>query len=192
MSVYLYLFHGRDSLGQDMDNWGSEGATIGPLSYVHTTYGSEVKIRGARAVLEKFFPKADIHFRDDHGEHAIQLAGDCLPHDGKLYGDWSVCGADALRAPVASPVTPVCDVCGSADLVKDAAATWDRDRQEWSLLSTYDSTTCQRCEREGDDIANWVPNAQAPSRESDRADVELRSTGAAEAEGEGERESRRD
>ena len=176
MSVHLYLFHGRDSIGQDMDNWGSEGATIGPLSYVHTTYGSEVKIRGSRAMLEKFFPSTDIHFHDGHGEHAIQLVG-----------DWSVCGADALRAPVPSPVTPVCDVCGSADLVKDAAATWDRDRQEWSLLSTYDSTTCQHCQREGDDIAQWVPNAEAPSPDSDQAEVGLSSGGAAEAEEEGER-----
>jgi len=192
MSVYLNLFHGRDSFAQDMDDWGSEGATIGPLSYVHTTYGSEVKICGARAVLERFFPNVNIHFHDGQGEHAIQLAGDCLPHDGKFYGDWSVCGADALRARALSPVTPVCDVCGSADLIKDAAAAWDRDRQEWSLLSTYDSTTCQRCEREGDDIAQWVPNAQAPSRESNQAEVELTSPRAAEAEGKGERGGRRD
>lgn len=192
MSVYLYLFHGRASIGQDMDDWGSKGATIGPLNYVHTTYGSEVKIRGARAVLEKFFPSAEIHFHDGYGEHAIQLVGDCLPHNGKFYGDWSVCGADALRAPVTSHVTPVCDVCGSADLFKDAAATWDRDRQEWSLLSTYDSTTCQRCEREGDDIARWVPNDQAPPLASDQPDRDSPMAGTIEAEGEGERESRRD
>ena len=47
MSVYLHLFHGRDALEQDLDTWGREGPTIGPLSYVHTTYGSDVKLRGA-------------------------------------------------------------------------------------------------------------------------------------------------
>lgn len=192
MSVYLYFFHGRDSVGQDMDDWGSEGATIGPLSYVHTTYGAEVKVRGAKAVLERFFPNAEIHLHDGQGEHAIQLAGDCLPHDGTFYGDWSVCGADALRAPVKSPVTPVCDVCGSADLVKDAAATWHRDRQEWSLLSTYDSATCQRCEREGDNIARWVPNDQAPPLADDQPESDPSSASTTKTEGEGERESRRD
>lgn len=39
MSVYLYLFHGRDRFDQDMDAWGRECPAIGPLSYVHTTYG---------------------------------------------------------------------------------------------------------------------------------------------------------
>lgn len=58
MSVYLYLFHGRASIDQDMTDWGAEGPKIGPLSYVHTTYGSDVKIRGSREVLERFFPKA--------------------------------------------------------------------------------------------------------------------------------------
>jgi hypothetical protein len=32
MSVYLHLFHGRNALEQDLDTWGREGPTIGPLS----------------------------------------------------------------------------------------------------------------------------------------------------------------
>ena len=47
MSVYLYLFHGRATPDEDVEDWGCEGPAIGPLDYVHTTYGSEVKIRGA-------------------------------------------------------------------------------------------------------------------------------------------------
>ena len=53
MSVYLYLFHGRATPDEDVESWGCEGPAIGPLDYVHTTYGSEVKIRGAEAILEK-------------------------------------------------------------------------------------------------------------------------------------------
>ena len=53
MSVYLYLFHGRDRFDQDMDAWGRECPAIGPLSYVHTTYGGDVKLRGAREVMEE-------------------------------------------------------------------------------------------------------------------------------------------
>ena len=56
MSVYLYLFHGRATPDEDVEDWGCEGPAIGPLDYVHTTYGSEVKIRGAKAVLEKYLP----------------------------------------------------------------------------------------------------------------------------------------
>ena len=90
-----------------------------------------------------------------------------------------------------NPVTPVCDVCGSADLVKDAAAVWDRDRQEWSLLSTYDSTTCQRCEREGDAIERWIPNADAPKADDGPPELDLEPAVTTEAGGEGEREGRR-
>lgn len=156
MSVYLYLFHGRATAAQDMDTWGSEGPTIGPLTYVHTTYATEVKIRGTREVLEKYFPDAEIHFHDGYGDHAIQLDGDCLPYAGKVYGDWSVCTADALRPHGSPDRKPVCDICGSDDIVKDAAAVWDREAQDWSLSSTYDSTTCQVCLREGDDMERWV------------------------------------
>ena len=105
MSVYLYLFHGRATPDEDVEDWGCEGPAIGPLDYVHTTYGSEVKIRGAKAVLEKFFPNSEIHFHDGYGEHAIQLAGDCLPYDGKFYGDWSICTGDRLCSPAASRVS---------------------------------------------------------------------------------------
>lgn len=42
--VYLELFHGRRSLDQDMDDWGLEGPILGPFDWVHTTYGSEIKL----------------------------------------------------------------------------------------------------------------------------------------------------
>lgn len=155
MSVYLYLFHGRDSIDQDMNAWGCEGPAIGPLAYVHTTYAGEVKLRGARDVMERFFPNTEIHFHDGFGEHAIQLAGDCLPHDGKFYGDWSVCTAAALRPCGFQRVKPTCDACGSDNVTRDAVAVWDQDTQAWTLLSTYDCTTCQDCERESDDLIDW-------------------------------------
>lgn len=37
MSVYLYLFHGRATPDEDVEDWGCEGPAIGPLDYVHTT-----------------------------------------------------------------------------------------------------------------------------------------------------------
>ena len=59
MSLYLYLFHGRATPDQDMNDWGAAGPASGPLSYVHTTYGSEVKIRGTKTVLESFSPSGN-------------------------------------------------------------------------------------------------------------------------------------
>lgn len=121
MSVYLYLFHGRDSIDQDMTDWGAKGPMIGPLSYVHTTYGSDVKIRGSREVLEKFFPKAAIHFHAGFGEHAIQLESDCLPHEGRLYGDWTVCTAEYLQPRTTTPAIPTC----SARHDQPDPSSWD-------------------------------------------------------------------
>jgi hypothetical protein len=35
--MYLRLYHGRTHPGQEMDDWGFDGPTFGPLScYVHT------------------------------------------------------------------------------------------------------------------------------------------------------------
>ncbi|MEM6409919.1 MAG: hypothetical protein AAF683_00120 [Pseudomonadota bacterium] len=50
-----------------------------------------------------------------------------------------------------------CPECGSTNVVKDAAAAWDEDAQDWSLLSVYDSTTCQDCEYESDYRFKEVP-----------------------------------
>ena len=72
--------------------------------------------------------------------------------------------------------------------MKDAAARWDSDLQEWSLVSTYDSTTCQACEREGDDMATWVPTDQAPPVADDEAGAVTQEPGTTGAEGKGESE----
>ena len=55
------------------------------------------------------------------------------------------------------PVTVRCPECQSTDVVKDAAACWDEGRQEWTLLSVYDSTTCQTCEYESDYRFERIP-----------------------------------
>ena len=54
---------------------------------------------------------------------------------------------------------PVCLRCGSDALVRDASAVWSVPEQRWELVGTYDSTTCQACEAESDDLANWRPVA---------------------------------
>ena len=44
---------------------------------------------------------------------------------------------------------------------------WDEPEQAWVLLSTYDSTTCQDCERESDDMLEWRTLDGAPAPDPD-------------------------
>lgn len=72
--VYLYLFHGRRDPKENLDNWGENGPVLGPLDYVHTTYGSCVKWGYGQREKEGHFTIVD----------------DLLYYDGMYYGDWSV------------------------------------------------------------------------------------------------------
>jgi hypothetical protein len=80
--VYLHLFHGRIPGKAELDGWGFNGPTIGPLDYVHCTYMCDVK-----------FGFQDGHDAIPFGlgqEGHLNIVGDCVEFDGKLYGDWSV------------------------------------------------------------------------------------------------------
>lgn len=73
--------------------------------------------------------------------------------------------AGTLPPLTASPdLNPVCGRCGSDALVRDACAVWSVPEQRWELAGTYDSTTCQDCEAEADDLADWRPLALGVSR----------------------------
>lgn len=39
-----------------------------------------------------------------------------------------------------------CPHCGSEDILKDAWATWDIEKQEWTLHSHYHDYLCNDCE----------------------------------------------
>lgn len=43
-------------------------------------------------------------------------------------------------------VKKLCANCGSENIVKDAWAEWDIDKQEWVLSTFFDDTFCQDCE----------------------------------------------
>lgn len=72
--TYLGLFHGRNTINEEVNDWGFEGPIIGPLKWVHTTYRSHVR----------FCP-----IGEDDG---IDLAfnEDLLNWEGKYYGDYTV------------------------------------------------------------------------------------------------------
>lgn len=81
--VYLHLSHGRTSPDEQLNDWGFNGPTIGPLEYVHHTYAVHVRFY--------FRDLADAHrqgFVDTEGE--LYIVDGLLVHDGKYYGDWTV------------------------------------------------------------------------------------------------------
>lgn len=74
--VYIKLFHGRDTIDEQMQDWGYEGPTIGPFPYVHTTYASDIKC----------------------GENTVfKVINDLFEYEGKYYGDWSVTSTNKER-----------------------------------------------------------------------------------------------
>jgi hypothetical protein len=83
MSVYLHLYHGRDTRDEEMNGWGFDGPVIGPLDYVHTTYGDTVTVGGAPEVIEQFFGERESEF-------TIEVRGGLFSVGGKFYGDWTV------------------------------------------------------------------------------------------------------
>jgi hypothetical protein len=73
--LYLRLFHGRNSMKEEMDDWGFDGPIIGPLQWCHTTYACDVKL----ALLGNY-----------DSDYDLPIVGGCLKFEGKYYGDWSV------------------------------------------------------------------------------------------------------
>lgn len=91
--MYLGLFHGRKTLYENMDEWGDPGPTIGPLKYVHTTYGVDLKMEfdsdseSEIKRLEKLYFDRDIPYL-----YLRKDGNDCLmvEYEGMYYGDWTV------------------------------------------------------------------------------------------------------
>jgi hypothetical protein len=85
--VYLQLFHGRKTPDEQMSGWGTEGPVLGPFPFVHSTYGTDIKV---------------------DSDAPIFLVDGLFYYDGAYYGDWSVISADhALGDPkLASRIEP--------------------------------------------------------------------------------------
>lgn len=73
--MYLELFNGRHSPDEILDDWGFEGPIIGPIDFVHTTYGLTVKI--------------SLRSSQD-GVSIFSTVKECLLVFGAYYGDWTV------------------------------------------------------------------------------------------------------
>lgn len=78
--VYLYLFHGRKTRTEVMDNWGTTGPILGPFSWVHTTYSTFIHLGALNG--------------DELGD--LTLVDDMVFYEGVYYGDWSVISAETV------------------------------------------------------------------------------------------------
>ena len=43
-------------------------------------------------------------------------------------------------------ITKVCKECGSEQVMLDAWAAWDVDKQEWTLYDVFPDSWCETCE----------------------------------------------
>lgn len=106
--LYLGLFHGRKP-GEELDDWGSQGPVIGPLKFVHTTYGFHIKLEFEKLVgHHKYFPdtgsvwidgrmqtwtcgpEAELFVIGVNAETDADQISDCVEYGGIYYGDWTV------------------------------------------------------------------------------------------------------
>lgn len=72
--VYLRLYHGRNDPDQDMDEWGFEGPTFGPLSAVVMTYLATIRIYGHNTSHELW----------------LETTSDMVHWQGKYFGDFEI------------------------------------------------------------------------------------------------------
>lgn len=67
--TYFKLFHGRNRVDENLDDWGFTGPTFGPLDWFHITY------------LRTF------RFGADNIESEVAIVEDMFVWEGKYYGD---------------------------------------------------------------------------------------------------------
>jgi hypothetical protein len=82
--LYLALFHGRHTPNEHMEDWGFPGPLIGPLNWVHTTYGCQLNI--------EFVNSADAlrYFGDSIGMAELTAMNGLIEFGGDYFGDWTV------------------------------------------------------------------------------------------------------
>jgi hypothetical protein len=72
--IYLQLFNGRENSQNQLDDCGSDGPIFGPLQYVHTTYGREIKFT---------------YDNTSETEGSLTVTNDLLYYDRMYYADWA-------------------------------------------------------------------------------------------------------
>ena len=70
--MYLRLFHGRNTIDEELNSWGFEGPTFGPLDHFHATYLTTFSMYGATSEAE------------------LLAVEDMFVFEGKYYGDMTI------------------------------------------------------------------------------------------------------
>lgn len=135
--LYLSLFHGRKSIDEQLDDWGFDGPTIGPLEYVQVTYMCDVKFAASPAVMDRFFPDVMTEWRAKGYSNVkgplcdwqFHIEDDLIRYQDAYFGDWSVflaglepgrgVGAGLATAPVASLAASAVDDDGGRIILAD-------------------------------------------------------------------------
>lgn len=74
IGIYIELFHGRKTVEENLEDWGTQGPVLGPFEDIIITYASHVKCAyagGSKLVW--------LNFNDD-----------LLEFDGVYYGDFAI------------------------------------------------------------------------------------------------------
>lgn len=87
MSVYLHLFHGRKSLDEQLNDWGTDGPLLGPFEFIQITYANTIRCGTG----------------DD--EWWLAFDGDCVKYKDVFYGDIDIVSEPGGRVP-ATPEAP--------------------------------------------------------------------------------------
>jgi hypothetical protein len=83
--MYLQLFHGRKTVDEQLEDWGTTGPLFGPLEFVHMTYSTDIK-----------FAFTDRSKRD----RWLTSVDGLIYYDGYYYGDSSTFETDTLVDPL--------------------------------------------------------------------------------------------
>ena len=83
--LYLGLFHGfrNENKRAASDGWGANGPMIGPLQFVHTTYGNDVKFKFINSKDAAKYGLNEEDFLAVNKDDTIEFR--CMK-----YGDWTV------------------------------------------------------------------------------------------------------
>lgn len=73
--TYVSLFHGRDTLSDELNDWGYDGPTLGPFPFVQVIYGTHMKLG---------------HL------HELDIVEGLVMHNNKYYGDFTVFAVPAV------------------------------------------------------------------------------------------------
>ncbi len=71
--VYIHLFHGRKTPGENLEDWGEQGPVLGPYTFMHTTYACDIRMG-----------------KEDGDTDDLSIIGDLVYYDGMYYGDWTI------------------------------------------------------------------------------------------------------